>query len=130
VRLLLDTHIWVWSLSRPDRIKPDIQKELQNKQNELWLSPVSIWEFLLLHRKRRLIISSDPFEWIDSALKETPMYEATLNFNVAIASEKLRLKIKDPADRFLAATASIFNLTLVTADRHFRTTKDYTVLSA
>lgn len=130
MRLLLDTHVWIWSLLEPDRIKPATQRELQKKENELWLSPVSLWEALVLHRKRRLALEPDPFVWIEAALKEVPMHEAALNFTVASLSEKLSLKVKDPADRFLAATACVFGLVLVTADTHFRTTRDYGVLRA
>ena len=130
MRLLLDTHIWVWSLLEPNRIKPSIQRELQKKENELWISPISLWEVLILHRKGRLELQPDPFTWIDSALTEVPMHEATVNFGVSIMSEKLSLKVKDPADRFLVATACVYDLVFVTADAHFRTTDHYAVLRA
>jgi PIN domain nuclease of toxin-antitoxin system len=128
VRLLLDTHVWLWIHLEPNKIKPAIQRELQKEENELWLSPVSLWETLMLYRKRRLALQPHASAWIDSALTELPVHEATLNFSVALLSEKLTLKMKDPADRFLAATASVFNLVFVTADRHFRTTQQFTVL--
>lgn len=130
MRLLLDTHVWIWSLLEPDRIRPSTRRELQRKENELWLSPVSIWEALVLHRKGRLALEPDPFVWVEVALKEVPMHEAALNFTVAALSEKLSMKGKDPADRFLAATACAFGLVLVTADADFRTTRDYGVLRA
>ena len=130
VKLLLDTHVWIWILSQPNRIRPSTQRELQKSENELWLSPVSVWEVLMLHRKGRLRMHADPITWIDSVLRELPVHEATLNFSVALLSENLTLRMKDPADRFLAATASVFDLVFVTADRHFRTTRQYTVLRA
>ena len=56
MKLLLDTHIWIWSVGEPQRLTRRVAKELDDAQNELWLSPVSIWEALLLHRKHRLKI--------------------------------------------------------------------------
>lgn len=130
MRLLLDTHVWIWSLLEPDRIKPSTQRELQRKENELWLSPVSVWEALVLHRKGRLALEPDPIVWVEIALKEVPMQEATLTFTVAALSEKLHMKRKDPADRFLAATACAYGLVLVTADVSFGTNNDFGVLRA
>jgi PIN domain nuclease of toxin-antitoxin system len=51
MRLLLDTHIWIWSLAEPKRLSRRVQNELRDVNNELWLSPVSTWEALLLHAK-------------------------------------------------------------------------------
>ena len=41
MRLLLDTHIWIWSLAEPKRLSRRVQNELRDVNNELWLSPVS-----------------------------------------------------------------------------------------
>ena len=58
-----------------------------------------------------------PAEWIREALVKAPVEEAPLTVEVALASRALVSKHRDPADRFLVATAQIFDLTLVTADR-------------
>ena len=44
MRLLLDTHIWLWSLSNQPRLTPQVRRALAKPGNELWLSPVSTWE--------------------------------------------------------------------------------------
>ena len=44
MRLLLDTHIWIWALHSPEKLGPRVRRELQRASNELYLSPVSIWE--------------------------------------------------------------------------------------
>ena len=56
MRLLLDTHIWLWSRMQPDRLSSRVAKALVERHNELWISPISIWEILLLCRKRRLAL--------------------------------------------------------------------------
>jgi PIN domain nuclease of toxin-antitoxin system len=114
LRLLLDTHIWLWSLIEPERLGRRIRGELRNQTNELWLSPVSTWEALILHDKGRVYLASDPRDWITR--NTAPFREAPLTHEIASASQFLRLAQRDPADRFLAATALVLDLTLVTAD--------------
>jgi PIN domain nuclease of toxin-antitoxin system len=58
VRLLQDTHIWLWSLLEPDRLARRVAEELEKPDNELWLSPVSVWEFLILVEKGRVSLDS------------------------------------------------------------------------
>ena len=55
MNLLLDTHIWIWSVGEPQAPYPPCRKSSwTDAQNQLWLSPISVWEALLLHRKGRL----------------------------------------------------------------------------
>jgi len=115
VKLLLDTHIWLWSLLDPHQLSKRVQHELQNSSNELWLSPVSTWEALLLHSKGRIQLLGNLREWLSDATG--PMREAPIAHEVALAAHELPFQHPDPADRFLAATAQVFGLTLVTADR-------------
>lgn len=116
MKLLLDTHIFLWSLLEPERLTQQVATELENLSNEIWLSPMSLWEVLVLAEKGRIILNPDPSTWIRTALKVTPFKEATLNNEVAIRSRVVDLPHQDPVDRFLAATAIIYDLTLVTAD--------------
>ena len=115
MRLLLDTHIWLWSLLEPSRLGPRVQRELVNHQNELWLSPISTWEALLLNAKGRFRLPADVRGWIAQATAN--LHEAPLTHEIAIAAQQLSLPHQDPADRFLAGTAQVLGLTLVTADK-------------
>jgi PIN domain nuclease of toxin-antitoxin system len=115
LRLLLDTHVWIWSVLEPDRISGRLARELSDPGNELWLSPISVWEALLLHSKQRLRLSPDPAAWVMQAA--APLHEAPLTIEIAIAAHELAFSHPDPADRFLAATAGVLGLTLVTADQ-------------
>jgi PIN domain nuclease of toxin-antitoxin system len=114
VRLLLDTHIWLWSLLQPERLGRHLRLELANPRNELWLSPISSWEVLLLNAKGRLRINDQVAEWLGRAT--APFREAPLTHDIVVVSYQLPLPHRDPADRFLAATAQVLDLTLVTAD--------------
>jgi len=113
LKLLLDTHIWLWTLCEPERLSRRVLRELHTPDSELWLSPVSLWEALLLHNKGRIKIHGDLAAWQVNATAH--FREAPLTHEVVLAAHQLPLH-SDPTDRFLAATARIFDLTLVTAD--------------
>ena len=113
MKLLLDTHIWIWLLHSPERLGRRAHQDLAAEENELWVSPISTWEALLLHRKKRVQLSSDFLAWLQQG---TPGFQpAPFTHEIVLAAEQLQLHA-DPADRFLAATAQVLDLTLVTAD--------------
>lgn len=116
MKLLLDTHIWIWSHVQPERLERPVAEALEASGNELWLSPISVWEFLLLVERGRLVLKGTPREWLDAAWSRVPMHEAPLNREVALRSRSVRIPHQDPADRFIAATAEVHDLTLVTDD--------------
>jgi PIN domain nuclease of toxin-antitoxin system len=114
LNLLLDTHIWIWSKGNPARLTKRVETALSNPANELWLSPVSVWEALTLMQKGRIRVEN-PFVWVERAaeqLREAPLTQEIVRIGMA-----LPLPHADPADRFLAATAKVLKLTLVTADQ-------------
>jgi PIN domain nuclease of toxin-antitoxin system len=115
--LLLDTHVWLWSLLEPTRLAPRLATALSSPENELWLSPIALWEVLVLAGKGRVQLRPDPFRFIEEALHQSPMREAPLTHAVAVESRRVRLPHRDPADRFIVATARVYDLTLATADR-------------
>jgi PIN domain nuclease of toxin-antitoxin system len=130
VNLLLDTHIWLWSHAEPERLTRRVTAALADHRSELWLSPVSVWEFLLLWERRRVQGQERTAEeWVSAMLSKTPMHDAALNREVALRSRSVRLEHDDPADRFLAATASVYDLTLVTGDRALLRGKGFATLA-
>ena len=114
MNLLLDTHIWIWAKSDVARIGKRAAQELSNRDNELWISPVSVWEALALMQKGQIRMAN-PFLWVERAAEQ--MREAPLTSEIVRVGLALHLPHADPADRFLAGTAKVLNLTLVTADR-------------
>ena len=129
MKLLLDTHIWLWSHLEPDRLGKTVGEELERRENELWLSPVSLWEALNLAEKRRIQLEPSPERWVERALSVAPVRDALLNREVAIWSRKLAVPHNDPADRFIAATAHVYGLTLGTADAQLLQVEGLSVLA-
>jgi PIN domain nuclease of toxin-antitoxin system len=118
MKILLDTHIWVWYLFDNPRLPPTLSTAIADPQNELWLSPITLWEILLLSEKGRLSLQPNPMSWIDHALSVLETREAVLNNAIAILSRELACSHQDPADRFIAATALHYNLHLATVDQN------------
>jgi len=129
VKLLLDTHIWLWGLLEPERLAPTVRAALQSPDNELWLSPISVWEALLLVERGRLSVTVAPADWVEQMVRAIPRREAPLTHDIALMSRRLSLAHQDPADRFLAATAQVLGLTLVTSDERLLQTNEYAVMA-
>jgi PIN domain nuclease of toxin-antitoxin system len=105
----------LWSLHDPSHLGKRVLEELSNPENELWLSPISTWEALMLNAKGKIRLPADLSQWVAQAT--APLREAPLTHEIALAARQLPLPHNDPADRFLAATAQTLHLTLVTADQ-------------
>lgn len=114
--LLLDTHIWLWGLLDPDRLSDAVKRAFRSPEAELRLSPISLWEALLLAERGRLTLEPDPHRWLRKAMSITPIVEAPITFDVALSSRTVDVEHQDPADRFILATAKVYGLKLVTAD--------------
>ncbi|MEG3838202.1 PIN domain-containing protein [Microcoleus sp. Z1_C3] len=116
MKLLLDTHIWLWYLLGDQRLSLQLQTAIADPYTELWLSPISIWETLILAEKGRISLQPDPVTWVNLALKTLETREAQMNHSIAILSREIALPHQDPGDRFIAATAIYYGLILATVD--------------
>lgn len=130
MKYLLDTHIWLWASMQADCLSRRIAKVLADSENELWLSPVSVWELTMLCRKGRFRVRPDIATWVAQTLLELRLTEAPLTVEVALAISSINFSHGDPADHFLAATAKVFDLTLITADDHLLTLPGIRVLAS
>ena len=117
-------------MSDPDRLPHRVIHELRDDENELWFSSISVWEILLLSEKNRIILHGDRIKAVRDIFLRVPFREAPLNREVAIQSRLVALPHQDPADRFLVATALVYDLTLVTADKRIIDAEAVQVLSA
>ena len=130
MKLLLDTHVWVWMRLDPDRLDARARRRIEDSSNEVWLSPISAWELLQLADRGRLRLSPDAPTWIRNSMATMAVSVAPIGVEIAIASRRIDLPHDDPADRFLAATAQILDLTLVTADERLLACRDMKTLRA
>jgi|ERR1700683_135924 PIN domain nuclease of toxin-antitoxin system len=116
MKLLLDTHIWLWSVLEPTRLSRRIARAIDNPENQLWLSPISVWELLMLTQKGRVQLNEGAVSWARRTVEQLQLHEAPLTFDIALETSTLNLAHGDPSDRLIVASAKVFDLTLVTAD--------------
>jgi PIN domain nuclease of toxin-antitoxin system len=116
-RLLLDTHIWVWAATEPHKLTSEVHKLLNSPETDRFLSPISLWELTVLVEKKRFALKEDFVVWVQRSISDLNLKETSLSWKVAYEMRYVLPNHKDPADRFLAATAIAFDLILVTADQ-------------
>ncbi|HXZ42154.1 MAG TPA: type II toxin-antitoxin system VapC family toxin [Terriglobales bacterium] len=116
MRFLLDTHIWIWMVLEPTRLSRRVARALEDLENELWLSPISVWELLMLTGKGRIQLNEDAVSWARRTIERLQLREAPVTNDVALETPGMILNHADPSDRLIAASARVFDLTLVTAD--------------
>jgi PIN domain nuclease of toxin-antitoxin system len=116
MKFLLDTHIWLWIHREPWRLTSEVNRSLADPENDLWLSPVSIWELVILLEKKRVTLREEMDKWVEKSKRELSLREVPFSWEVAEGLNSTLLGHRDPADRFLVATAKVHDLTLVTAD--------------
>jgi PIN domain nuclease of toxin-antitoxin system len=117
MNLLLDTSIWLRMHREPWKLSSEVTQVVTDPQNELWLSPVSVWELTLLVEGKKITLGEQLDVFVLKSQKELSLREAAFSWAVADELRYTVLPHRDPADRFLVATAKVYDLTLVTSDR-------------
>ena len=116
--LLLDTCALLWLGGAPERLS--LATRIRIEQTPfIHVSPVSIWEIALKHRLGKLMLSLPPEEWFAKLKLAYGFSLLPLDESVMLESARLPLFHKDPADRFIIATAKIHSLDIVTGDARF-----------
>ena len=115
--ILLDTHALVWMDTDNPTLGAGARHMIQEawEEQDLYVSPISFWECAMLLGKGRLTLRLPPLAWRASLLA-SGLEEGPLDGQCAVLAAQLDLPHKDPADRFIAATAIAHDATLVTAD--------------
>lgn len=119
-RVLLDTHVWLWSLTASPKLSKKFADFFEKNlvKNGFLLSPMSIWEIGMLVDKRRIELEMDVQDWINQALELPGVQLSPITPHIAIQSTRLPQVIHgDPVDRLLIATAHLENAVLVTCDQ-------------
>ncbi len=129
MKLLLNTHIWLWYFLGNPQLSQNLKTLIPDRTTELWLSPISIWETLMIAERGRIDLQPSSNQWIDLALNTLPIREAALNYEIARLSRQVAFPHQDPADRFIAATAIHYNLTLATVDHNLLNISGLNVIS-
>jgi PIN domain nuclease of toxin-antitoxin system len=117
--ILLDTHVWWWSLTEPHHLSEKALAHIRNaKSEERCIASISIWEFAMMVAKKKIELKISPQQWLLRAIDRSGINVVELSPDIAIDSCNLPGNFhKDPADRLIVATARIANLILLTKDQ-------------
>ncbi|MEK7572212.1 MAG: type II toxin-antitoxin system VapC family toxin [Patescibacteria group bacterium] len=110
---LIDTHIFIWWMENSKNLSSEIKQLLQDPQQKVFLSVVSIWEMLIKQSKNQLRLPKD----MEEGVIESGYTILPIAFPHAIGLKDLPLLHTDPFDRMLIAQAKVEGLTLITADK-------------
>jgi PIN domain nuclease of toxin-antitoxin system len=119
VRLLLDTHVWLWLLTAPGRISDDVLESLSDLGNDLLLSAASAWEIAIKYALGKLPLPEPPASYVPGRMQRSGVTPLPVLHEHALAVAELPAHHRDPFDRLLVAQARLERLTLVTADSVF-----------
>lgn len=114
---LLDTHVWLWMLGDPDRIRPDLAAELRADQTRLLLSAASSWEIAIKWAVGRLSLPEPPATYVPSRMQRTNVEPLAVAHSHTLQVATLPRHHRDPFDRLLIAQAQLEGVPLVTVDR-------------
>ncbi len=124
MRVLLDTHMWIRWLSDDQPLGSDVIDVIE-QSDYLAVSAISCWEVAYLVKHGRLALPVELDEWIEMALSGSGVEVIKISSEVAISSALLPDIHRDPADRFIIATAVTADCMLATFDE---TIKKYDVM--
>ena len=115
MKILVDTHIYLWMLSSPEKLNDSRRYELESQANEVFLSSISIAELMIKQSIGKIEVNFNPMEMAQKMGLEM------LSFSVddAIALGDLPFHHRDPFDRMLIAQAITNNLMLMSDDSKF-----------
>lgn len=117
MRVLLDTHVWVWTQEQPERLGPRTKQLVIGGAHENWVCPISTLEISRLVAVGDIRLSIPLAEWIARSMAELSARTVSVSHEVAMEAFALPGRFhRDPADRLLVAAARQNGLTLATAD--------------
>ena len=116
--LLLDTCALLW-LASGDRALSEKARSLIENAEVLYVSPVTAWEIAVKTAKGKIQLPLSPREWFDAVVRLYDITVLKLTADDMLKSAELPWLHKDPADRFIIATALKNGFMVVTADGNF-----------
>jgi PIN domain nuclease of toxin-antitoxin system len=117
MRILLDTHCWLWMQMAPERLAAEVRELLTDPEHQLYLSAASSWEMAVKWALGKLPLPASPVEYVPSRLERQGVEGLPVQHRHALQVASLPHHHRDPFDRLLLAQARAERLTFLTADR-------------
>lgn len=118
--IVLDTHAWVWLLSSPEKLGKKAARAIA-RESKLGVPAICVWEIAMKAEAGKLRFDRPVDAWVEAALEADDRIElVALSPRVALDAAQLSWDHRDPADRFIVATARVLDAPLATADERIR----------
>src|SRR5262245_58065833 len=116
MRLLLDTHIFLWFISGDSRLPVALRNAIQDPANAVYLSVASVWEAVVKYQRGKLPLPAPPEDYLPRQRQRHQIASLAIDEATLIHLARLPPLHRDPFDRILVAQALQHDLTLVTLD--------------
>lgn len=116
VRLLLDTCTFIWLAQEPSRLGSAARSAIDEAENELLLSHVSVWEIYNKNQAGKLTLPMAPRTWVEEQMAAWGLVDCPIDLSSLGRMSELPLRHRDPFDRLIVAQALVHALTIVSPD--------------
>ncbi|MGB6297784.1 MAG: type II toxin-antitoxin system VapC family toxin [Rivularia sp. (in: cyanobacteria)] len=120
MKILLDTHIFLWFISDDNKLATDIRDAISDYDNEVYLSIISIWECIVKYKLGKLPLPESPDIYLPKQRDRHQIINLNLDESSVVKLTKLPSLHRDPFDRMLICQALQHNLSIATADKAIR----------
>jgi PIN domain nuclease of toxin-antitoxin system len=120
MRILLDTHIFLWFISGDTQLSIDIRDAIREPNNEIYLSAVSVWEAIVKYQLGKLPLPEHPETYLPKQRDLHQIASLSLDENSVVQLAELPSLHRDPFDRMLVCQALQNGLTIATVDSAVR----------
>lgn len=119
MKLLLDTHVWLWMQAAPGRLSEPTRAMIEDTSNEVLLSAASAWEISIKFALGKLVLPVAPAEYVPSRMARSGTAGLPVMHRHALYVATLPPRHRDPFDRILVAQTELERAVLVTANTVF-----------
>ena len=119
MRYLLDTRVWLWLATEPERLSPASRAAAADHANELLLSAASSWEIAIKYSAGKLHLPEEPATWVPTSMARSGVRGLHIAHAHALEVATLPRHHADPFDRLLIAQARLESLVILTVDPVF-----------
>ncbi len=118
MKLLLDTHTFIWLMDEPEKLSEKATQVCQDDENTLCLSTISLWEMQIKHQRGKLELGVP----LEQVVREQAVLFNLLSVDAehVLALQALPLHHNDPFDRMLLAQTKVEGASLVSIDEQFK----------
>jgi len=119
MNVLVDTHVWIWSLADPNRLSPECRRLLSSSRNVIYLSAASAWELAFKAALGKIELPEPVETYVPTRMARQGITALPITHTHALTVSTLPPHHRDPFDRLLIAQAIVERLPILTADAAF-----------